>query len=169
MPVAGGSIRDILMRRVYQPYAQILPQWLVFGPSGHRSRPEGLVIENYTLPAAGGGRGQPPHQADRAHRTGCAASTTRRMPPNATARPATRAARRCCPTRSSRPSATRSWWCTTTSPSRVEDWEFKRRRGRGDSLEPYPERVFADVAGEATIEDARALRFVPRLRALLRS
>ena len=30
-----------------------------------------------------------------------------------------------------------------------EDWEFKRRRGRGDSLEPYQERVFSDVAGEA--------------------
>ena len=47
MPLAGGSIRDILMRRVYAPYAQILLQWLVFGPSGHQSRPEGLVIENY--------------------------------------------------------------------------------------------------------------------------
>ena len=47
---------------------------------------------------------------------------------------------------------------------------------------PYPQRgarVFvrcvaicdwddADVAGEATIEDTRAMRFVPRLRALLR-
>ena len=50
-----------------------------------------------------------------------------------------------------------------------DDWVFKRRRGRGDSLEPYQERVFSDVAGEATIEDARALRFAPRLRALLRS
>jgi hypothetical protein len=50
-----------------------------------------------------------------------------------------------------------------------EDWEFKRRRGRGDSLEPYQERVFSDVAGEAIVEDTRALRFVPRLRALLPS
>jgi hypothetical protein len=49
----------------------------------------------------------------------------------------------------------------------VEDWEFKRSRGRGDSLEPYQEQVFADVANEATIEDARALRFIPRVRALL--
>ena len=50
-----------------------------------------------------------------------------------------------------------------------QDWEFKRRRGRGDSLEPYQDRVFADVAGEALIEDTRASRFVPQLRALLRS
>lgn len=49
-----------------------------------------------------------------------------------------------------------------------EDWEVKRRRGRGDSLEPYQERVFADVTGQATVEDTRALRFVPRLQALLR-
>ena len=48
MPVAGSSIRDILVRKVYQPYAAILLQWLVFGPSGHNRRPEGLVIENYT-------------------------------------------------------------------------------------------------------------------------
>ena len=54
MPLAGSSIRDILMRRAYAPYAQILLQWLVFGPSGHDRRPEGLVIENYTrrLPEA---------------------------------------------------------------------------------------------------------------------
>ena len=50
-----------------------------------------------------------------------------------------------------------------------EDWQIKRRRGRGNSLEPYQERVFSDVAGEAVIEDTRALRFVPRLRALLQS
>jgi hypothetical protein len=46
----------------------------------------------------------------------------------------------------------------------LEDWEFKRRRGRGDSLEPYQERMFADVA---VIDDTRAVRLAPRLRALL--
>ena len=50
-----------------------------------------------------------------------------------------------------------------------EDWEFKRGRGRGDSLVPYQEQVFADVAGAAVIEDTRAVRFVQRLRALLRT
>ena len=48
MPLAGSSIRDILMRRAYEPYAQVLLQWLVFGPSGHRRLPDGLVIESYT-------------------------------------------------------------------------------------------------------------------------
>ena len=38
VPLAGSSIRDILLRRMYQPYAAILLQWLVFGPSGHDRR-----------------------------------------------------------------------------------------------------------------------------------
>ena len=54
MPLAGSSIREILMRPAYAPCAQVLLQWLVFGPSGHRTRPDGLVIESYTsrLPEA---------------------------------------------------------------------------------------------------------------------
>jgi hypothetical protein len=48
-----------------------------------------------------------------------------------------------------------------------EEWDFKRRRGRGDSLEPYQDNVFGDVARQANIEDTTALRFVPRLRTLL--
>jgi hypothetical protein len=49
----------------------------------------------------------------------------------------------------------------------AEEWAFKRGRGRGDSLDPYGDRVFADVEAQATVEDTRALRFLPRLRALL--
>ena len=48
-----------------------------------------------------------------------------------------------------------------------EDWQVKRRRGRGDSLAPYQQQIFSDVMNEATTEDTRAMRFVPRLRALL--
>ena len=49
----------------------------------------------------------------------------------------------------------------------VEEWEFKRQRGRGDSLDPYGDRIFNDVRMQAVVPDTRALRFVPRLRALL--
>jgi hypothetical protein len=51
----------------------------------------------------------------------------------------------------------------------AEEWAFKRQRGRGDSLDPYADRVFADVQAQATVLDTHALRFVPRLRALLGS
>src|SRR6516165_1286998 len=43
MPVSGSSIRDILVRKVYNNYADILLNWLIFGPSGHTARPDGLV------------------------------------------------------------------------------------------------------------------------------
>jgi Glycosyltransferase family 92 len=166
MPVDGDSIRDILLRSVYQPYAAILLQWLVFGPSGHDHRPEGLVIENYTrrLPQTDGacchvktlvrtehllGMDYTPHAAE------CSGPQ--------------------CNTRAEKvlPYAIQPTECHDVmvinhyfTKSR-EDWEFKRRRGRGDSLEPYQERVFSDVADVAVIEDTRAVRFVPRLRALL--
>ena len=48
MPVTGSSIRDILVRKVYDNYADILLNWLIFGPSRHTARPDGLVIENFT-------------------------------------------------------------------------------------------------------------------------
>ncbi len=168
MPLAGGSIRNILMRKAYQPYAQILLQWLVFGPSGHIRRPDGLVMENYTR--------RLPETADASRHV------------KALVRPVyfagidyTPHAAECTgPTCNSRGDAVLPYAIQPTECHEVmaihhyftksrEDWESKRRRGRGDSLEPYQERVFGDVAGEATVEDVRALRFVPRLRALLRN
>ena len=168
MPATGTSIRDILMRRSYQPFAQVLLQWLVFGPCGHDRRPPGLVIENYT------------------HRLPETAEASRHV--KAIVRPEamrgmdyTPHAAECsgpaCNTRGEQvlPYAIQPTECHDVmtvhhyfTKSR-QDWEFKRQRGRGDSLEPYQERIFADVAGETTIEDNRALRFVPRLRALLRT
>jgi hypothetical protein len=168
MPVAGGSIRDILMRRVYQPYAQILPQWLVFGPSGHRSRPAGLVIENYTL--------RLPETAEASRHVKPIVRSARLRGIDYTPHAAECDGPACNTSGEAvLPYAIQPTECHEVMvvhhyfTKSVEDWAFKRRRGRGDSLEPYPERVFADVAGEATIEDVRALRFVLRLRALLRS
>jgi glycosyl transferase family 92 len=166
MPVSGSSIRHILMRPCYAAYSQILLQWRVFGPSGHDRRPAGLVIENYTqrMPdaarvsrhvkpivrtAALQGIDHTPHAAE------CSGPA--------------------CNTRGETvlPYAIQPTDCHDVmvvnhyfTRSR-EDWLVKRRRGRGDSLEPYHEQVFADVAAQATVDDRRALRWVPRLHALL--
>ena len=166
MPLAGSSIRDILMRKVYQPYAQILLQWLVFGPSGHDRRPAGLVTENYThrLPETAdasrhvktlvrteylAGIDYTPHAAE------CSG-------PACNSRGEEVLAFAIQPTECHEVMAIHHYFTKSRA-----DWECKKRRGRGDSLEPYQTRVFDDVAGEATVADARALRFIPRLRALL--
>jgi hypothetical protein len=168
VPVAGCSIREILMREVYQPYAAILLQWLVFGPSGHDRRPDGLVIENYTrrLP-----------QTDDAS---CHVKTLLRTAQLCGIDYTPHTAECSGPACNTRGERVLSYAIQPTECHDVmvinhyftksgDDWAFKRRRGRGDSLEPYQERVFADVANQAVIEDTRVLRFVPRLHALLRT
>jgi len=166
VPLAGTSIRDILMRRTYQPFAQILLQWLVFGPSGHQHRPPGLVIENYT----------------------------RRMPVEIEAsrhiKPIVRTAMMRGIDHTPHSAECDGPSCNTRGEEVLhfpiqliechdvmvvhhyftksrEEWEFKRQRGRGDSLLPYGDRIFSDVTESAVIEDTAALRFVPRLKALL--
>ena len=62
MPAVGSSIRDIVLRPVYDPFAAILMQWRVFGPSGHHNRPDGLVLENYTYRMPDHDFDQPPRQ-----------------------------------------------------------------------------------------------------------
>ena len=166
VPVAGSSIRDILLRKVYDRYSDIVLNWLVFGASGHMRRPDGLVVENYTrrLRAdAGANRhvkslvrtkdlvsiGSTPHIVN------CAGPT--------------------CNTRGETVMsyAVQSTVCHDVMAinhyftKSAEEWNVKRRRGRGDSLDPYSDRIFSDVQQQATVEDTRALRFVPRLRELL--
>jgi hypothetical protein len=166
MPVAGTSIRDILMRRIYQPYAQILLQWLVFGPSGHDRRPQGLVIENYTS--------RLPLEAEASRHIKCIVRTDKMRGIDYTPH-AAECDGPACTTSGVEvlPYAIQPTECHEVmvvnhyfTKSR-EDWEFKRRRGRGDSLEPYLDRVYADVASAAVVEDTRALRFATRLHALL--
>jgi hypothetical protein len=168
MPLAGSSIRDILMRKIYRPYSQILLQWLVFGPSGHDRRPGGLVIENYTR--------RLPESADASRHVKTLVRTEHLLGIDYTPH-AAECSGPACNTRGEAvlPYAIQPTECHEVMTihhyftKSQEDWALKRRRGRGDSLEPYQDQVFADVASEATIEDTRALRFVPRLRALLRT
>ena len=166
MPLTDSSIRDILMRKAYQPYAAILLQWLVFGPSGHDRRPDGLVIENYTRRLPESARAS--RHVKTLVRTGHLLGID--YTPHAAECSGTH-----CNTRGEEvlPYAIQPTQCHDVMvinhyfTKSSEDWEFKRRRGRGDSREPYQERVFGDVEGEAVIEDTRAMRFVPRLHALL--
>jgi hypothetical protein len=168
VPVAGTSIRDILMRRAYQPYAAILLQWLVFGPSGHERRPEGLVIENYTMHL--------PESADASRHVKSLVRTDKLLGIDYTPH-AAECSGPACNTRGEEvlPYAIQPTECHDVMvvnhyfTKSLEDWQLKRQRGRGDSLEPYQDRVLEDVAGQAVVEDARALRFLPRLRALLRT
>lgn len=167
VPRAGGSIREILMRRMYEPYAQIMLQWLVFGPSGHDRRPPGLIVENYTR--------RMPDGAEINRHIKSLVRTNRLLGIDYTPH-AAECSGPSCNTRGEEmlPFAIQPVECHDVmvvhhyfTKSR-EDWEVKRRRGRGNSLEPYQQQVFRGVAAQATVEDSRMLRFVPRLRALLR-
>jgi hypothetical protein len=168
VPFADASILEVLQHRIYAPYAQVLLQWLVFGPSGHRTRPDGLVIENYTR--------RLPETADASRHIKTIVRTAALCGIDYTPH-AAECSGPACNTRGEAvlPFAIQPTECHEVMAiyhyftKSTEEWAFKRRRGRGDSLEPYPEGVFADVAGEATVEDTRALRFVPRLRAMLRA
>jgi hypothetical protein len=167
MPLEGGSIRDILLRRVYQPFAAILLQWLVFGPSGHDRRPAGPVIENYTF--------RMPEAADASRHVKSIVRTEKLLGIDYTPHAAECSGPH-CNTRGEEvlPFAIQPVEChdgiviNHYFTKSLEDWEIKRQRGRGDSLQPYRDSVFSDVSGSAAVEDIRALRFVPRLRALLR-
>jgi hypothetical protein len=168
MPLTGSSIRDILLRKTYQPYSQILLQWLVFGPSGHNRRPDGLVIENYTR--------RLPETAEASRHVKTLVRAAHLLGIDYTPH-AAECSGPACNTRGEEvlPYAIQPTECHEVMAishyftKSEEDWQFKRGRGRGDSLEPYQEQIYFDVASEATIEDTRAMRFVPRLRALLRS
>lgn len=168
MPLAGSSVRDVVMREVYQPFAAILLQWLVFGPSGHDRRPAGLVIENYVR--------RLPSTANVSRHVKTLVRTEHLLGIDYTPH-AAECSGPACNTRGEAvlPYAIQPTECHDVIvinhyfTKSQEDWEFKRRRGRGDSLEPYQERIFFDVADEAAITDTGAMRFVPRLRALLQS
>ena len=166
MPVSGGSIRDLLMHRAYQECSAVLLQWLVFGPSGHGRKPPGLVLENYT-------RRLPEESSTSRHIKSLV--RTRDMLSMDHTPHAAECSGPVCNTRGEAvlPYAIQPTECHEVmvihhyfTKSR-EEWEFKTHRGRGDSLKSYPENVFADVANQATLEDTRALRFIPRLRTLL--
>jgi hypothetical protein len=166
MPVNGSSIRDILMRKVYEPYSDILLNWLIFGPSGQVAKPPGLVIENFTM--------RVPDETEANRHVKSLVRTKDLVRVSSTphifdcARPTCNARGETVFSHAMQPVGCFDVMVINHYFTKsLEEWNFKRRRGRGDSLEPHEDRIFSDVQAQATVEDKRALRFVPRLRALL--
>jgi O-antigen biosynthesis protein len=166
MPVGGSSIRDILIRKAYDTHSDIVMNWLVFGPSGHMQRPDGLVIENFTM--------RIPDDAE----ANCHVKSLVRTRDLVSIGSTPHIFECSGPTCNARGETVMSYAVQPTVcldvlvinhyfTKSLDEWNFKRGRGRGDSLDPYNDRIFADVQQQATIEDRRALRFSPRLRALL--
>jgi hypothetical protein len=166
MPLGGGSIRAHLLRSEYEPYGAIVLNWQIFGPSGHAARPEGLVIENFTQ--------RFPDDAEANRHVKSLVRTRDLLGVGTTphifdcARPTCNARGETVVSHAMQPAVCRDVMVISHYFTKsAEEWAFKRRRGRGDSLDPYAERVFADVEAQATVPDTGALRFVPRLRVLL--
>jgi hypothetical protein len=166
VPVDAGSIRGILLSAIYEPYADVLLNWQIFGPSEHAARPSGLIIENFT-------RRFPDHAEANRHvkslvrpkdllRVGSTPHIFDCARPTCNARGETAVSHAMQPTVCCDVMVINHYFTKS-----AEEWLFKRQRGRGDSLDPYGDRVFADVEAQATVEDMRVLRFLPRLRALL--
>jgi O-antigen biosynthesis protein len=170
MPMAGGSIRESLMRRSYADYSAVLLQWLVFGPSGHQCRPDGLVIENYIrrLPEA-----FPASRHVKSLVRGKAVTAAGTTP---------HIIHVSGPTCNTRGEAVLSYAEQPVACHDVmlinhyftksrEDWLFKLRRGKADAdgptTDPYRDGIYFEVERDAIVDDTRATRFVPRLRSLL--
>jgi len=170
MPVTGSSIREPLMRRIYSDYSCVLLQWLVFGPSGHQRRPPGLVLENYTtrLP-----EDRPASRHVKSLVRGKAVTTAGTTPHIINVSGPT------CNTRGQTvlSYAEQPVECHDAllinhyfTKSR-EDWSAKLRRGKADASDPaanpYLDKVYVDVEEDASVEDTRIQRFLPRLRTLV--
>jgi hypothetical protein len=170
MPVDGNSIREPLTRRAYSDYSSILMQWLVFGSSGRRYRPEGLVTESYT-------RRLPDDNATNLHvkplLRGRAVTTAGTTP---------HVVNVSGPTCNTRGQTVHSYARQEVECHDVlvvnhyftksrEEWLAKLHRGKADSLQPavdpYRDAVFYEVERMARVEDRRILRFVPRVKQML--
>jgi Glycosyltransferase family 92 len=168
MPVGTGSIRGILLREAYKPYADILLNWQIFGPSGHVARPNGLVVENFTQ--------RFPEDAEANRHVKSLVRTQHLLRVGGTphifdcTRPTCNARGETVTSHAMQPAVCSDVMVINHYFTKsAEEWAFKRQRGRGDSLDPYGDRVFTDVEAQAMVEDVRARRFLPRLRALLES
>lgn len=170
VPATGSSIRDKLLSRAYSDYSAILLQWLVFGPSGHDRRPAGLVIENYTrrLP-----EDFPASRHVKSLVRGKAVTTAGTTPhivnvsgPTCNTRGQTVLSYAEQPVECHEVMALHHYFTKSR-----EDWIDKLRRGKADAPDaansPYRDGIYFEVDRDAVLEDTRARRFIPRLRALL--
>jgi hypothetical protein len=172
VPRDGDTIREPLARRAYSDYASILMQWLVFGPSGHLRRPHGMVIENYTrrLPD-----NYPTNRHVKPLVRGKAVSSAGTTPhiinvsgPTCNTRGQTVMSYAEQPIECHDVLAVNHYYTKSR-----EDWVAKVGRGRIDipdpAAHPYRDAIYYDVERDAQVEDRSALRFVPRLKAMLQA
>ena len=172
VPAAGTSIRDLLMRRMYADYSAILLQWLVFGPSGHHHRPDGLVIENYVLRMP---ETIPASRHVKSLVRGKAVTTAGTTPhiinvsgPTCNTRGQTVHSYAQQPDECHEVMALNHYFTKSRA-----DWLAKLRRGKADAPDaatnPYRDTTYSDVESDATVKDLRARRLAPRVRSLLQT
>lgn len=170
-PLHANSLRDVLRDPRYARFSSILLNWLMFGPSGHERRPDRLVIEAYTrrTPIADHGNRHVKTLARTAHLLGVG-ETPHVFPLQG---PSCDAQGTEIPCHAIQESVCHNVMILNHYYTRSrQDWEIKLLRGRADAPDDaavqYHMGIFDMMAANATEEDTRMSRFVPRLRWLLR-
>lgn len=167
-PLKSNSLHQVLCQPRLDKFSALLPAWLMFGTSGFRSRPDGLVLENYKrrspLNAQGNRHIKTIVRGDRVLGVGHT--------------PHTFVVRgECCtPAGDRAPNVPLqdnpdhsdlviNHYFTKSE----EDWSAKRARGRATTTEnQYAQGLSGIVDAEAQVVDTRIQRFIPRLRWELR-
>jgi hypothetical protein len=174
-PTRSDSLQQELQR--YEDLPCVVLPWHMFGHSGHKVRPPGLVIENYTM------RSAIPHPSKSPSVTRALTKIKSIVDPVRT---------RAVKTHNfpndegqvyyalDRKPFRRGKWTPSDSDSMVlnhyftrseEEWEAKLQRGGGSQRPPADMRqrrnAVRDAIERASVEDRRIQRFVPGLKALL--
>jgi glycosyltransferase involved in cell wall biosynthesis len=170
-PLESNSLRELLQHPRYAAFSEVLIFWLLFGSGGNRTRPEGLVLENYRKrvpedsPVNGHvktiargsallGAGTTPHILQTTGRTCDATGET--------------IVKHALHERACHEVMVLNHYFTKS----LEEWEAKLRRGKADEAvatnNAYPASRIQDVDNQIQVEDSRIVRFVPRMRWLLR-
>ena len=165
VPLETASVRDLLIR--YGGFSAVLINWLIFGPSGHDRRPEGLVLDNYRdrVPEDWNGNRHVKTLARVADLIDIGinahAFKLRQSPCNPLSQPAPNVAIQPYPCHER---LVINHYLTRSR----EDWEIKLRKGPAstpDREQPrYPYGTFDRIARHATMQDDRARLLSARLR-----
>jgi O-antigen biosynthesis protein len=166
-PTETDSIKDLLPR--YEAFSGVLLHWLTFGPSGHDTRPKGLVIENYThrLPKS--------DPVNRHVKTLVRGGHLLRLLGNAhvfdTKGPLCNSRGEPVPRKPVQNGVCHEVICLNHYYTKSrEDWNAKQGRGRPDvpELRADPQyELFEKYARLSKITDERMMRYAARVRAIL--
>jgi hypothetical protein len=168
-PLETETIRPLLPR--YDRFSAVLLHWMMFGASGHKARPDGLVIHNYT------------HRVPLDDGVNCHVKSllrTRDLRGIQTTPHIFATSGDCCNARGEPvlPYALQEKVCADVMvvnhyfTKSEEDWQAKVRRGKADEVAPtdnaYTDEFFNAMSHGAVEEDRKILRFLPRLQRELR-